>query len=111
VKYADACEIACGSEIRLRRVKERILFHILRSKIFHNARERIISHSASPNISLKRKLHFCTMTKREHVGSTYVLPFHVGNGFATELEGIGIGVLNKNSSRFCIGSTNGIAPH
>jgi hypothetical protein len=28
VKYADACEIACGSEIRLRRVKERILFHI-----------------------------------------------------------------------------------
>jgi hypothetical protein len=26
-------------------------------------------------------------------------------------EGIGIGVLNKNSSRFCIGSTNGIAPH
>jgi len=28
VKYADACEIAYGSEIRLRRVKERILFHI-----------------------------------------------------------------------------------
>ena len=28
VKYAGACEIACGSEIRLRRVKERILFHI-----------------------------------------------------------------------------------
>jgi len=28
VKYAGACEIACGSEIRLRRVGERILFHI-----------------------------------------------------------------------------------
>jgi hypothetical protein len=51
------------------------------------------------------------MTKREHVGGTYVLPFHVGNGFATELEGIGIGVLNKNSSRFCIGSTKGIVAH
>ena len=62
--------LASEPEIRLRRMKERISFHILRSKIFHNARERIISHSASPNISLKRKLHFCTMTKREHVGST-----------------------------------------
>ena len=30
VKYAIACEIAYGSEIRLRRVKERISFHILR---------------------------------------------------------------------------------
>ncbi|MBO5511187.1 MAG: hypothetical protein J6B24_05585 [Clostridia bacterium] len=28
VKDAGACEIASGSEIRLRRVKERILFHI-----------------------------------------------------------------------------------
>ncbi|MBQ5821230.1 MAG: hypothetical protein IIW31_08345, partial [Clostridia bacterium] len=46
VKYAGACEIACGSEIRLRRVKERILFHILQSRIFHNARWRIISHSS-----------------------------------------------------------------
>ena len=40
VKYANACEIACGSEIRLRRVKERILFHIDQSRrrreIFHN---------------------------------------------------------------------------
>ena len=49
VKYADACEIACGSEIRLRRVKERILFHIDRSRrrreIFHNFRKEIISHS------------------------------------------------------------------
>jgi hypothetical protein len=68
VKYADACEIACGSEIRLRRVKERILFHILRSKIFHNARERIISHSAEPNISLKRKLHFCNSIEELTIG-------------------------------------------
>ena len=45
VKYAGACEIACGSEIRLRRVKERILFHIERSEIFHNFRKEIISHS------------------------------------------------------------------
>ena len=40
VKYANACEIACGSEIRLRRVEERILFHIDQSRrrreIFHN---------------------------------------------------------------------------
>ena len=28
VKYASACEIAYGSEIRLRRVRERISFHI-----------------------------------------------------------------------------------
>ncbi|MBP3666684.1 MAG: hypothetical protein J6K29_06495 [Clostridia bacterium] len=28
VEYAGAGEIACGSEIRLRRVKERISFHI-----------------------------------------------------------------------------------
>jgi hypothetical protein len=62
-------------------------------------------------ISLRTSgLHFYTMTIKSK-GGTYVLPFHVGNGFATELEGIGIGVLNKNSSRFCIGSTNGIAPH
>ena len=50
VKYADAYEIACGSEIRLRRVKERILFHIVQSRrrreIFHNFRKEIISHSA-----------------------------------------------------------------
>ena len=50
VKYAGACEIACGSEIRLRRVKERILFHINQSRrrreIFHNFRKEIISHSA-----------------------------------------------------------------
>jgi hypothetical protein len=71
----------------------------------------LFSHSASPNISQKRKLQFCSMTKREHVGGTYVLPFHVGNGFATELEGIGIGVLNKISSRFCIGLTKGIVAH
>ena len=42
VKYANACEIACGSEIRLRRVEERILFHIDQSRrrreIFHNFR-------------------------------------------------------------------------
>ena len=58
VKYADACEIACGSEIRLRRVKERILFHIDQSRrrreIFHNFRKEIISHSATPNISLEK---------------------------------------------------------
>jgi len=45
VKYADACEIACGSEIRLRRVKERILFHIEQSRrrreIFHNFRRKL----------------------------------------------------------------------
>ena len=60
VKYADACEIACGSEIRLRRVKERILFHIDQSRrrreIFHNFRKEIISHFAvRQNISLKIK--------------------------------------------------------
>jgi hypothetical protein len=46
VKYAGACEIACGSEIRLRRVGERISFHIDRREIFHNFRKEIISHSA-----------------------------------------------------------------
>ena len=54
MKYADACEIACGSEIRLRRVKERILFHIDQSRrrreIFHNFRREIISHSAQARI-------------------------------------------------------------
>jgi hypothetical protein len=45
VKYAGACEIACGSEIRLRRVGERISFHIDRREIFHNFRKEIISHS------------------------------------------------------------------
>ena len=51
VKYADACEsLASEPEIRLRRVKERILFHIDQSRrrreIFHNFRKEIISHSA-----------------------------------------------------------------
>ena len=58
MKYAGTCEIACGSEIRLRRVKERILFHIATeeqyftiyevnyftfgaSRIFHLKNERI----------------------------------------------------------------------
>ena len=63
VKYAEACEIACGSEIRLRRVKERILFHIDQSRrrreIFHNFRKEIISHSATPNISLEKPTIFC----------------------------------------------------
>ena len=31
-----------------------ISFHIERSEIFHNFRKKIISHSATPNISLKR---------------------------------------------------------
>ena len=50
VKYAGACEMPFGREIRLRRVKERILFHIDQSRrrreIFHNFRKEIISHSA-----------------------------------------------------------------
>ena len=53
VKYAGACEIACGSEIRLRRVGERISFHILRSKIFHNSRSELFHIRRMPNISLK----------------------------------------------------------
>ena len=69
VKYAGACEIACGSEIRLRRVKERILFHIVakghdisqfsKGKLFHIRRE--------PNISLDHPMgklyHFRTILK------------------------------------------------
>ena len=64
VKYADACEIACGSEIRLRRVKERILFHIEQSRrrreIFHNFRKEFISHfAARQNISFEKLINLC----------------------------------------------------
>ena len=51
IRSCGTSEIACGSEIRLRRVKCAaarggfVSFHILRSRIFHNARQRIISHS------------------------------------------------------------------
>jgi hypothetical protein len=50
VKYAGACEIACGSEIRLRRVEERISFHILLNKVKQDISQfpkEIISHSPS----------------------------------------------------------------
>jgi hypothetical protein len=50
VKYAGACEIACGSEIRLRRVEERISFHILLNKVKQDISQfpkEIISHSTS----------------------------------------------------------------
>ena len=33
-----------------------ISFHIERSEIFHNFRKKIISHSATPNISLNSKV-------------------------------------------------------
>jgi hypothetical protein len=63
VKYADACEIACGSEIRLRRVKERILFHIDQSRrrreIFHNFRRKLFHIRRKPNISLEKPLILC----------------------------------------------------
>ena len=58
VKYADACEIACGSEIRLRRMKERILFHIDQSRrrreIFHNFRRKLFHIRRKANISLEK---------------------------------------------------------
>ncbi|MBQ7300291.1 MAG: hypothetical protein IJW77_10660, partial [Clostridia bacterium] len=67
--------IACGSEIRLRRVKERILFHIDQSRrrreIFHNFRQEIISHFAvRQNISLKSK-------SSKHRHESWKLPFHI----------------------------------
>jgi len=37
-------------------VKRRISFHIERSEIFHNFRKKIISHSATPNISLNSRV-------------------------------------------------------
>jgi hypothetical protein len=60
VKYAGACEIAYGSEIRLRRVKERILFHILRSvsevRYFTMCDSTLFHIRREPNISLKISL-------------------------------------------------------
>ena len=63
MKYADACEIACGSEIRLRRVKERISFHIEQSRrrreIFHNSRRELFHIRRKPNISLEKITNLC----------------------------------------------------
>ena len=54
MKYADACEIACGSEIRLRRVKERILFHIATKEQYFTIAARKLFHiRRKPNISLE----------------------------------------------------------
>ena len=50
MKYAGACEIACGSEIRLRRVEGRISFHVLLNKVKQDISQfpkEIISHSPS----------------------------------------------------------------
>ena len=49
---ASPCEIATLWNICFANVKRRISFHIERSEIFHNFRKKIISHSATPNISL-----------------------------------------------------------
>ena len=50
---APPCEIAPLWNICFANVKWRISFHIEQSEIFHNFRKEIISHSATPNISLK----------------------------------------------------------
>ena len=44
-----------------------ISFHIERSEIFHNFRKKIISRSATPNISLERimVLFFCTIPPKK----------------------------------------------
>ena len=73
VKYAGACEIACGSEIRLRRVGERILFHIDRREIFHNSQSELF-HIRRSRIFHWIWLHFCTMTTITK-GSRTATPF------------------------------------
>ncbi len=54
VKYVGACEIACGSEIRLRRVKERISFHIATKEQYFTIFVRKLFHiRRKANISLE----------------------------------------------------------
>ena len=48
--------------------REQISFHIERSEIFHNFRKKIISHSASPNISLERTNSLCYNKNEEGGG-------------------------------------------
>ena len=50
---ASPSEIASLWNICFANVRRRISFHIEQSEIFHNFRKEIISHSATPNISLK----------------------------------------------------------
>ena len=61
---ASPSEIAPLWNICFANVKRRLSFHIERSEIFHNFPKKIISHSATPNISLNSRVAFfcCEIT-------------------------------------------------
>ena len=64
------CEIATLWNICFANVKRRISFHIERSEIFHNFRKKIISHSATSNISLNSRVAFLYYEpNKKHIAS------------------------------------------
>ena len=66
--------MASPCEMRFAREEANFISHCAKGAIFHNFRKEIISHSATPNISLKKRMLSATRLQGLPRGSLF-LPF------------------------------------